>query len=283
MTHSSRLLIGLVLALGSTGCTIIADLDGYISADELACNMDVAVEAFAPHVTDRVYFQAVTREGDALRAMAIIDPLGVPNRSFRMPNAVREGAHALQFWADENGDGFVQTTPFDNGLDHSWRFDDVCSWPSTCSEDDTNCFLHVGIFNRIMDPIEPGNTLVVNLPGLPATAGVLEVHLVEVDDTTQVDSVVGLYRTDDVNPLNLTTVEFQVELRGLAVAGRSYALDVLIDLDGNAQIDGATEVFSLPAQDGSIYEDPIEIDVTTFDPAGTLPPEGILVSPLPAP
>lgn len=282
MTHSSRLLVGTLLAFASTGCTIVADLDGYVSADDLGCDMDVAVQAFAPHLTDRVYFQAVTRDGDELRAMAIIDPLGVADRSFNMPNAVREGAHAFQFWADENGDGFVQTTPFNNGLDHSWRFDDVCNWPSSCSDDDTNCFLHVGLFNRIMDPVEAGNTLVIDLPMLPATTGVLELHLVEVDAATQINSVVGLYRTDNVTD-GPDPVDFQVELRGLAVPGRNYAVDVLVDLDGNAAIDGATEVFSLPAQDGSTYADPITIDVSTFDPAGTLPPEGILVSPLPAP
>lgn len=278
MTNPLRLLPAALLVLAASGCTIIADLDSYVSADDLGCDMDVAVEAFAPHLTDRVYYQAVTREGNVLRALAIIDPLGTPNRAFTMPNAIREGAHALQFWADENDDGLVQTTPFDNGLDHSWRFDDVCSWPSSCSDDDTNCFLHVGLFDRISDPVEEGNTLTVNLPGLPDTAGVLELHLVEVDEVTQIDSVVGLYRTDDV-----TTTDFSVELRGLAFPGRGYAVNVLIDLDGNAQIDGLTEVFSLPAQDGSTYADPITIDVSTFDPAGSLPEEGILVSAIPAP
>ena len=77
MTHSSRLLVGTLLALASSGCTVVADLDSYISADDIGCDMEMAVRDFSPHLTDRVFFQAVTRDdAQLLRAMAIIDPLG---------------------------------------------------------------------------------------------------------------------------------------------------------------------------------------------------------------
>lgn len=303
MTHSSRLLVGTLLALASSGCTVVADLDSYISADDIGCDMEMAVRDFSPHLTDLVFFQAVTRDdAQLLRAMAIIDPLGDADRSFIMPDAIGEGAHAFNFWADENGNGVVETSPF-NGPDHSWRLEDVCNWASTCMGEDAdlpNCFSHVAPFDAITDPAEPGNSLVLNLTGLPADTGFVEVHLIEVDAVAQVRRVVGLYRRDtplqgtmdpEADPegtrcamdADSTLIECTLVLRGLAVPGRRYSADVVVDLDGNREINGTTEVFSITESDGSAYASPVVLDVSTFDPAGALPEEGVLVSPLPAP
>lgn len=303
MTHSSRLLVGTLLALASSGCTIVADLDGYISADDIGCDMEMTVRDFTPHLTDRVFFQAVTRDDAAvLRAMAIIDPLRDADRTFIMPNAIGEGAHAFNFWADVDGNDVVQTSPF-NGPDHSWRLEDVCDWASTCTGADAelpNCFTHVAPFTNISDPAPAGNDLVLNLVALPDTAGLVELHLVEVDTVAQKRRVVGLYRRDVLviggDPtctadLVAMDIECTLTLPGLAVEGRRYTVDVIVDLDGNDVIDGGTEVFSVTESDGAAYANPVMLDVSTFDPAGDLPievgpdedhPEQ-LVSPLPAP
>ena len=276
MTHSHRLLVGALLALASGGCTLVADLDSYVSADELGCDLQMRVDNFTPHLADLVVFQAVTRDTDELSAMAIIDPLVDPDRSFRMPHAVAEGPHSFNFWADVNGDGFVQTSPF-AGVDHSWQLEDACNYPSNCPDDEPNCFTHVTPFNNLMDPVEVGNDLTLNVVELPLLTGFIEVHLVERDAAAQLRRVVGLYRKDD--PEGAT--ELTISLRGLARAGRPYSVDLLVDLDGDGDIDGASEVFTLTEEDGSVYATPVTVDVTTFDPAGDLPEEGILVSPLP--
>jgi len=295
MTHTSRLFCGALIALASSGCTVVADLDGYISADDIGCDMQMTVRDFTPHLTDAVFFQAVTRDdAQNLRALAVIDPLADADRSFTMPNAIGDGAHAFNFWADENDDRSVQTSPF-NGPDHSWRLDDVCNWASTCSGVDAdlaNCFSHVAPFDAITDPAEPGNSLVLNLTAIPLTAGFVEVHLIEVDDAAQVRRVVGLYRRDvlvnagEEEPrCTGDAIDMEISctftLAGLAVAGRRYSADIIIDLDGNGEIGGATEVFSITESDGSAYANPVDLDVSTFDPAGALPEEGVLVSPLP--
>lgn len=297
MTHSSRLFVGALLALASSGCTIVADLDSYVSADDIGCDMQMAVRDFTPHLADRVLFQAVTRDdAQVLRAMAIIDPLRVGDRSFTMPNAIGEGAHALNFWADVDDSGFVETSPF-NGIDHSWRLDDVCNWESTCLDEDAdlpNCFSHVAPFDTITDPAEAGNALVLNLTALPDTTGFIEVHLIEVDNVARKRRVVGLYRRDVpivadevgenrrciADPVAMD-IECTLTLAGLALEGRRYSADVIVDLDGNGEISGTTEVFSITESDGSAYAATVVLDVSTFDPAGALPEEGVLVSPLP--
>lgn len=310
MTYSSRLLVGTLLALATSGCTIVADLDGYISADDIGCDMEMTVRDFTPHLTDRVLFQAVTRDDiGTLRAMAIIDPLRDPDRTFVMPNAIGEGAHAFNFWADVDDSGFVETSPF-NGMDHSWRLEDVCNWESTCTDEDAdllNCFTHVAPFTIISNPVLDGNDFVLNLTALPEAAGFVEVHLIELDTASNVRRVVGLYRRDvllvpdPMRPggrtpactLDVAAMEIEctLELEGLAIEGRRYTADVLVDLDDNGVIDGATEVFNVTESDGSAYANPVELDVSTADPAGSLPVEvgpdedhpEQLVSPLPAP
>jgi len=295
MTHSSRLFVGALLALASSGCTIVADLDSYVSVDDIGCDLEMTVRDFSPHLTDRVFFQAVTRDdAQVIRALAIIDPLSDPDRSFTMPFAVGEGPHAFNFWADESGDGFVQTSPFNNGLDHSWHLENACDWASTCMGEDAdlpNCFSHVAPFDNITDPADAGNTVSINLVALPLTTGFVEIHLIEVDEAANLRRVVGLYRRDvpifEEEIVKCAEVggeiECTFELRGLAVPGRPYTADVIIDLDGDGEINGPTEVFNITESDGSMYAGTIELDVSTSDAAGALPPEGVLVSPLPAP
>ncbi|MCA9577528.1 MAG: hypothetical protein R3B40_18870 [Polyangiales bacterium] len=287
MKSFRTLLVGLLLAPCTLGCTIVADLDSYVSADDIGCDMQLNVVLFAPHIEDPVYFQAVTREDPpVLRAMAIIDNLVVPDRSFFMPNAIGEGPHALNFWADDNDDGLVQTSPI-RGTDHSWRSEDVCAFDSNCEADGLNCFSHVSPFVEIDNPIEEGNTLDLTLTGLPATIGFVEAHLVEHDADLNLRRVVGLYRRDDTGG----GPTFSLELRGLALPTKRYSVDVLVDLNGDAQIEPSTEVFTVTESAGSAYVNPITLDVTTSDPRGDLPPErGLdedhpaeLVSPLPTP
>ena len=209
--------------------------------------------------------------------------------------------------ADVHDSGLVETSRF-NGMDHSWRLEDVCNWASTCTDEDAdllNCFTHVAPFTIISDPVLDGNDLVLTLTALPETAGFVEVHLVELDTAANVRRVVGLYRRDvllipsgpdDPPPLcTLNAIAMEIEctltLQGLAAEDRRYTTDVIVDLDGNGLIDGSTEVFNVTASDGSAYASPVMLDVSTADPAGALPAEvgpdedhpEQLVTPLPAP
>jgi hypothetical protein len=264
----NALLVGALLAPFTLGCTIVADLDSYVSADDLGCDMQLHLIEFSPHLNDAVYFQGVTRDSNELRALAIIDDMVVADRAFVMPNGIGEGEHALNFWADVSGDGFVQTSPF-AGQDHSWRFEDVCNFDTNCDSGEANCFSHVAPFVNIENPVEMGNTLQLDLVGLPASVGFVEVHLIEHDADLGLRRVVGLYRKDDTGD----GPTFGVELRGLAVPGRLYSADVLVDLNCDNSIDPATEVFTVTESDGSAYANSITLDVTTSDPAGNLPEE----------
>lgn len=282
----NALLAAAVLAPLVSSCTIVADLDRYVSADDLGCDMRLHVIEFSPHLTDAVYFQAVTRETNELRALAIIDHMVVADRSFVMPNAIGPDPQALNFWADVSGDGFVQTSPF-AGSDHSWRFEDVCVPEPNCDNGEDDCFSHVAPFVNITDPTELGNTLQLELAGLTSDVGFVEVHLIEHDLELGLRRVVGLYRKDDVGD----GPTFGLELRGLALPGRRYSVDVLVDRDGDGVIDPFSEVFTVTESDGSAYASAVTLDVTTSDPAGALPVEvgtssehpEQLVSPLPAP
>jgi hypothetical protein len=268
----------LALSVMGSGCTLVADLDSLQSVDDLGCDLTMRVDNFTPHRGDMVLFQAVTRDTNELRAMAVIDPLVDPNRRFTMPNAVAEGAHAFNFWADVNDDGFVQTSPF-AGTDHSWRLENACDYVSTCTDGEEQCFTHISPFDTITDPIELGNTLDLTVDGLPLSATTVEVHLVEHDDRAQLRRVVGLYRRDDIGEI----ASFNLVLRGLARDNRVYSIDLMVDLNGDGTIDGATEVWELTESMGSVYANPVTVDVSNFDPSGVLPPEFPLVSDLPTP
>jgi hypothetical protein len=272
-------LVGALLAFASSSCTLVADLDSYVSADSIGCDMSVAVGAFNPHVADRVVFQAVTRDGNELRAMAIIDALAVPDRNFTMPNAIRGGAHALLIWHDGERNEMVNPISI-SGNDHSWRLEDACGFPSTCENGEPNCFAHDGRFDIFEDPVTTGNDVEIRLPNLSLETRLFEMHLVEIDAVTEINSVVGLYRTELAR---VTEGPFVARLPGLAVPGRTYTVDLLIDLNGDTAFQGETEVFAVAARDGAAFASPIVFDIAMSDPTGDLPEQGILVSPAPPP
>ena len=272
MRRILSLLVGLAL---TSGCTLIADLDSYSSVNDEGCALQMRLDNFTPHRADPVIFEAVNSDGDAIRAIAIIDPLLDPDRAFEMPGAVPRGLHYFQFWADVDGDGQVNTAPI--GADHSWLLDDACNYASTCPDEEPNCFSHRTPFDTLNVTTPVGSDLDLTVSGLPTSAGLLEVHLVEVDTSAEVRRVVGLFRTDQLEDASSR----DVLLPGLLIDDVTYAIDLLVDLDGNGTIDPATEVWALPELSGQEYADALTVDTSTFDPAGVLPAEGLLVTPLP--
>lgn len=286
--------ISVISGGGLSGCTLVADLDRFESADDQAQDFEFTIERFTPHLTHKVFFEIVELETNQLASVAIIEPLGTPDATIRLPNGIPQDPHAFQFWADNDRNGIVNTLSGSGGADHSWRMEDVRdlavrSRPgSECDAmiptEQPTCFTHVTPFDVLDMPTTPATDFNVTVSLLTETTSFVEIHLVEVDAVLGTRSVVAMYHLrqvpDPVPPE--TTTEVTLTIPGVARPGRLYDLDTFVDLNGDGIIPdmpgaGEGEVWVQSNIDGADLAGATRPVVADPDEAaGRSPDEGLL-------
>lgn len=189
----------LLLLLTLAGCSVI---HGDEFTQDEACDLELRVRDFSPHVTDltTVILNRPNRDGTARRieAVAIFDPLATRDLDLRMPNAVRprtstaQGLPAIDFYAD-----FDDVEGFSFPGDHTWVLEDACT---TGPEE----FPHNTDFIPVRIPEASGTTVAARFCGTMAfgsSAVELRVTRLAPDEEREgevVNQAIGFYRLDDI-------------------------------------------------------------------------------------
>ena len=214
-----------LLLVPLSGCFVASDLDRFEADD--GCDLQLGLEAFTPHLNQTVEIRGVFRPQDgpaSLRARAILDPLSAVDTSVLMPNAIAEGPHSIDFFADFNEDGVYSDPP----TDHTWRIDDACAGAP-------NPFVHVFDFQALDDPIGLGGDLAASFTGMAADGNAFELRataLIPQGDGASVRRTVAVYHTPAV-----TSPDFEVRVPDVIDSGFEYELEFWADSNGNDRYD----------------------------------------------
>jgi hypothetical protein len=223
----ARLLCGLALALASSSCFVVTDLDRFEEAPPLAASnfsdLRVTVRGMTSHVNERFEYRVVDGS-NVIQSRGLIIPLGGPDASFFVQGAVpkQNGPFRFDFFADHDNSGGYDPRP-DTFLDHAWRLslDD-----KTLDDNGTYVivFDHNTSFTNLNTPSPPTEF------GKPATVhmkamGTFANRRVEVrigDAST--NRVVAMYR---VPALKVT--DFDAQVAGMIETGVTYRVEVYTD------------------------------------------------------
>lgn len=218
--------IVLATALLVPGCTVVADLDSF--EREPVC-MDLRLRGFGPHPGDRTEVRVVTDQSDdpgdpppnQLRARAVLDPLGATDVDVKMPGAVGDGPHRLDFFADADSDRTYDDPP----ADHTWQIRDPCAKAPIVFE-------HVFDFAPLPAPEPRGEDFQMTLEEM-RTGEPFEVRVVELDSGQQREEegrTVGLYYTP-----NVKNETFSID--GIIQPDKRYILSFWTDRNDNHRYD----------------------------------------------
>lgn len=280
------------LALSS--CTVIADLDSY--KVDRGCDLRMDLTDFAAHFTGphrMEFFVVPTAEALAdagadvatLSSILVLDPTPAIDFTVRMPNAVPNRAHEIQFYADQNNNGLVETLVNDVRIDHTWVVNDVC-------RRDPIPFEHTLIFQGFTRPAGIGQNLVVNVSNLPEAGGAFELRAivaVPIDParpTETVERTFGVYHrptrdaglAGDMDPFTAT-------IPGIVDGGVTYILEIWADGDDDGAFDRDTDGTFDGTDDrhyrievgGNALLTPFELDFSNGTLAGQTDHSGVVV------
>lgn len=238
----------------------------------------VTLQNMDSHLGQLIAFRVVSRSDpdkvwvyDELRAVARIDTLDQATFTFTMPLAVPEGLHRLDFWCDNNGNGWVDpSSPGPGGLaDHSYRI--------TLNE--------TGAINvTFVHPDAAGDTLYARFYSLPDSAMFLDVNqplwiTPEVPPVhfwmtfTQMDTAIGhALELQVVDPSitggrtvgcfrksNVIADSFQIVLPSIGDlnedgTGKQFQIDFYVDMDDSGGYNAADFAWSVPCITGTYLD-----------------------------
>ena len=230
----------LLILLALTSCSVVHGED---FIQEEACDLQLRLRGFSPHVIDRteIFLTRANQDGTQRRneAVAVFDPLGVPNLDLRMPGTVRPrtntnlGLASIDFFADfDDVEGF-------SASDHTWTLDDACT---TGPE----LFPHNTDFTAIREPTSQGAAIGVRFCDVPITLrrAAVEVRVTrilpdEANPAEVVNQAIAFYRLDDAGrrPEGIT-------IPRVANVDFDLLVEVVADLNGNGVLDPADLAWS---------------------------------------
>lgn len=241
------------LALG--GCTLASDFDRFTFDGDTfdpgaACDMQLDIDGFSPHVNNYFEIRLVEPQTDEmptprLQARMIYETLGGTNLQAVLPWAVTGRGLAIDFFADFDEDGEFSGQP----SDHSWRvaanavdsLGDGREDRGHCSGD-PNSFPHQFNFEDLVEPTTaPGDFNMSFSEMVPRAA--FEVRVTEIVDearpaigmmpaTPDVLRTVGVFRTPEI-----VSPDFDVEIPGIIEPDLDYRVSFWTDSNGNGLYD----------------------------------------------
>ena len=250
----TMMLVGSVLMV--YGCE--SDKDGSPTRPPLENwrDINVTLQNMDSHLGQLIAFRVVSRSDpdivspfDELRAVARIDSLDQADYSFTMPLAVPEGVHRLDFWCDNDGNGWFDPTSPTISADHSYRIplnatgdiDVVFTHPDAAgdtlyarfyAEPDTAMFLDVNQATWM----RPDAHFFMYFTAMdPCIGHILELQVVNPDE----NQTVGYYRIANVN-----TADFEVVLPNVGdlnedLTGQVFQIDFYVDADDSGVYDSS--------------------------------------------
>jgi hypothetical protein len=206
-------------------------------------------------------FEDITTVWDELRCVARINTLQDTVFTFTMPLAVPEGVHRLDFWCDNNGNGWVDPSEPGDINDHSYRvmipatgtatvtFDHPDAAADTLGAywDDGTWFIDTNQPTWVRPPAH----FWMNFTAMDSAVGhILELQVVDPDN----DRTVGYYRFDTV-----AAAEFQVVLPSIGYlntdgTGKAFQIDLYVDLDDSGGFSAGDDSWSVTGTTGT-YND----------------------------
>ncbi len=233
------------LALCS-GCFAITNLDRFqteVRGSENYNDLDFKVRAMTSHVAERVEIRVIDAD-NILQAKTVIEPLGAPQMTITMRNAIPKAKppYRLDFFADHDKNGGYTPPTADANPDHAWRISPLRDYPKEESSTDGVYrvdFEHNTSFDNLnMWPdratnnpaSELGAAAAFKLTNLPAEwqAKLLEIRVV--DHSTGHTS--GVYRISTVGQ-----TQYDLKLTGVIDTGVEYDVLVYVDLNANGTYD----------------------------------------------
>ena len=234
----------------------------------------VTLQNMDSHLGQMIAFRVVSRYDpdvvsvyDELRAVARIDSLDQTPFTFTMPLAVPEGVHRLDFWCDNNGNGWIDPSSPSLLADHSYRIPIAATGTATVtfthpdaagdtlgayfySEPDYAWFLDVNQPTWVRSPAH----FWMNFTAMDTAIGhILELQVVEPTS----GRTVGYWRDSMVG-----TADFQVKLPNIGGlnndgTGQQFQIDFYIDMDDSGTYNASGDfAWSVTATTGT-YSDTI--------------------------
>lgn len=221
------LFFGITLALLSSSCFVVTDLDRFEKAPPLApsnfSNLRVTVRGMTSHVNERFEYRVVD-SSNVIQSRGFITPLGGPAASFYIEGAVpkQNGPFRFDFYADHDLSGAYDPRP-DTFLDHAWRLslDD-----KMLDEDGTYVvvFDHNTSFTNLNTPspaTEFGKPATIHMKAMGAFANKrVEVRIGD----ASTNRVVAMFRV----PV-LKETDYDVLVPGMIETGVTYAVEIYTD------------------------------------------------------
>jgi len=258
-----------LLAVGSSSCFAVADLDRFQTRQDNGTNFNdlrLTVRGMTSHVNEMFEYRVVDAT-NTIQSRGIIKPLGGVEASLFVPGAVpkQNGPFNLDFYADHDNSGGYDTDPA-NQRDHAWR---IPLTPDLFDEDKGEfriLFDHNTSFSFLAKPEPPrtyGGNLKMRLVNMGALVGKrIEVRIADASSKR----VVALYR---IPALADVTTPVDVEVAGMIERGVTY--DVVVYTDDRAGTPASIKAFRLQemSADGglSVEFDPARAPVVTDVPS----------------